>query len=185
MKIKDVIKITAALLGREDVTLYLSSSGEAKESTLSAVNLMTTLANLVINELAGSYIPILKSEKVFATGGRIYYKNLSENALKIVRVIGEDGCEKDFSYSPSYITVPNGTYEVEYQYSPCNYGIDETIGYEEKDVPARVLAYGTAAEFCLTEASFEQAVTWHQRYADGIAKICLPSNSVIKKRSFI
>ena len=73
---------------------------------------------------------------------------------------------------------------VEYQYSPTNYALEDEIGYTEKDISSRVIAYGVASEVCIIEGEFEQAVMHHKRYVDEIALLTMPKNAMIKQRSW-
>lgn len=187
MTVKEVLKTTAMLLGREDVSGYLDESNkDVGEDTLSSVNVLVGLVNLVISELSNSYIPLVKTETVSVSGGKVYFSTLSETALKIQKVFVGADREIDFSYHPEYITV-DGQSEVmvQYEYLPSNRGLEDDVGYTERQVARRVLAYGTAAEFCITEGSFDKAVMWHERYVEELKSICLPTNSKIKTRSWV
>lgn len=183
MKIKDVIKIAATFLGRTDVTAYLESGEtESGSETLQTVNLMTNLTNLVITELSSTYIPLKTTENVYSSMGKIYYSRLSQTPVRTVSV-SFYGKQIDYGYNPEYLIVPHdGMYTVEYEYTPSNLGLDDHVGYTEKDITATILAYGLAAEFCITEGGFEQAVMWHKRYADGIERLCMPKNRRISER---
>jgi hypothetical protein len=187
MTVKEVLKTTAMLLGREDVSEYLDGTNEnIGEDTLSSVNVLVGLINLVISELSNSYIPLVKAETVSVSGGKIYFSDLSETALKIQKVFVGADKEINFSYHPEYIAVDGQTeVRVQYEYMPSNRGLDDEVGYSERQVARRVLAYGTAAEFCITEGSFDKAVMWHERYVEELKSICLPINSKIKTRSWV
>ena len=185
MKIKDVIKTAATLLGRGDVVAYIDS-GQAEQGaeTFQTINAMTNLTNLVVSELSATYIPLKTTETMVATSGRIYYKDFSKTLTKVLGVYSGSSAV-NYGYHPEYIILPySQSYTVEYEYSPSNLGLDDDIGYLEKDVSTITLAYGLSAEFCITEGSFEQAVMWHKRYADGIEKVCFPKNRKIKERSW-
>ena len=123
-----------------------------------------------------------KVEDVIPTDGRVYYKDLTERALKIRAVYSKDGKELDCNKTAEYICVDYSQVAVEYDYVPANYGLDQTIGYTDKDVSARVIANGVASEFCITEGRFDEAVTFHKRYIDALSEICLPKNALTKKR---
>ena len=187
MTVKEIIKNTAAMIGREDVIKYLEEGEKASigKDTLASVDILTRLLNLVVNELACSYIPMIKAEKVTSNDGKIYHKNLSETPLRILSVYDEDGNSIDFKVDSLYTETSRGAVNVEYSYTPTVYGIDEEIGYSEKDVSMNVLCYGLAAEFAVSQGSFDEAVTWHGRYANGVALKCLPKNSRIKGRRFV
>lgn len=184
MKLKDVIKITALLIGRTDVCDYLKGLSEnAEPETLKTVDAMVTLANLVINELATTYVPLVKRESVRVSDGKVYYDDFSEKILKIRKVYGADGIELDFKTAPEYLSVCGySAVSVEYEYTPHNRGIDEETGYEEGQLPERVLSYGVAAEYFVSVGRFEEAVTWHKRYVDALSALLLPKNRIIKKR---
>lgn len=184
MTVKEIIKTSATLLGREEVVKYIDG-GQGDADTLSKVNVLTRLINLVINELAGSFIPMIKSEEISVLNDKIYYKDLSENLLNIVSVTDMHGNEISYEKKHEYIAVNLKNAIVEYEYLPANYGLEDSVGYEENQVSSRVLAYGLAAEFCITEGAFDEAVMWHKRYADGIERLCIPSSRSIKGRCFI
>ena len=185
MTIKEILKIVCLLSGRDVVKNYLETGGDANAETLETVNKLTALANLVINELSSTYIPMVKTEKVNVSGGKVKYTELSERALEIKAVYCENGIEEGFKCAAEFFTTSNGSKYVEYEYLPSNYGLDDEIGYTERDVPTRVLAYGVLAEFAICENRYDEAVSHHKRYVDGVAQICMPKNAVIKKRSFV
>lgn len=183
MTVKEIIKLVALMQGRENVLEYLDGQNAlASEELLKIVNALTGLTNLVINELACTYIPMVKVERVSVDGGRIYYKDLKERPLKIVALYGVNGNSLEYTQNAEYITVSAAEVEVEYHYAPANYGLEEVIGYTEMNVPARVIAYGVLSELCISEGRFDEAVTWHKRYIDALSDICLPKNAVIRKR---
>ncbi len=184
MSIKDILKNAALLLGRENVIDYCNGL-TFNDDTLRTVNNMTGLINLVISELACTYIPMVKRETVSTSNGKIYYKDLTENALKVLGVYDTSGKEVHFEQNIEYLTINGSSVVVEYEYSPANYGIDDEIGYREKDVSACVLAYGLCAEFSISEGRFDQAVMWHKRYVDALSEICMPRNTHVKERRWV
>ena len=77
MKIREIIKIAADFTAREKVFSSLSSSAtETDKTVLSEIDLFTRLVNLVTGELAASYIPMKKEEKITATDGIVRYSAL-------------------------------------------------------------------------------------------------------------
>lgn len=183
MTVKDVIKLTATLLGRENIIEYLKTD-EGDSNTLYQVDVMTRCANIVINELSTTYVPMCICEDVMPVDGKVYFVDLKESPLKILKVYSSNGKETNFSFHHEYLITPDAR-KIEYQYIPANYGITDTVGYKERQVPVRVLAYGTAAEYCLTERAFDDAVTWHKKYMDAIQEICSPKNVMVKHRRFV
>ncbi len=186
MTIKDVVKIASVFLNRNDIKEYLDGqNGDVLEQTESDLSILVDLANVVINELACSYVSARKSEDVLPKNGRVYYKDLSESPLKILSVKDKNGVEISYGYSYEYISVKNIPLVIEYEFSPKSKGLEEDVCYLENQVPARVIAYGLTAEYSIVMGEFNQAVTWHKRYTDSIAQICLPQNKKIKTRGWL
>ena len=187
MKIKDIIKISACFLGLEDVISYLESDGEdnLSEGAVNKVSVMTTLANLVIDELSATYIPMYKTEQIKTGSTRLNFDALSENILAIKQVLNVQGEPLQYTLHSNFVTFPSSAYVIEYSYIPSNYGLTDIVGYLECQVPSRVIAYGLSAEYCLTERRFDEAVLWHKRYSDAVKELCVPKNKVVKKRSWI
>lgn len=186
MKIKEIIKIAADFTAREKVFSSLSSSAtETDKTVLSEIDLFTRLVNLVTGELAASYIPMKKEEKITATDGIVRYSALKENPIKILGVYDSYGNKLSFTVFPEYMRVCGGEITLIYAYSPANAGLDEETGYTEKDVSAEVLALGTAAEYCLIAGRTEEAVAFRKRFSAGVERFCMPENKRIKRRGWL
>ncbi|MBE5736803.1 MAG: hypothetical protein E7348_00175 [Clostridiales bacterium] len=186
MQIKDIIKMAALMINRKEIIDYLDGNVQnVGVETSTQVDSMVGLANLVINELATTYIPMIKTKSISSVGGKIYYSRLEDKILKIRSVYLKDGTSVNFTQMPEYILLNHVTVDVEYEYSPPTYSIDQEIGYMEKDVPARVIAYGLLAELAISEGRLDDAVAFHKRYAASVELLCLPKNSKIKQRSWV
>ena len=164
---------------------YYNDGTEISAETYEKLNIFVNLTNLVINELACTYVPMVIEEQLSFVNGKAFYKDFSKKAVKILGVKDMSGVELEFVDKAEYLQVPfsvNQTLIVEYQYSPDNYYILDKIGYTEKDISARVIAYGVASEYFINQGNFEQAVIYHKRYVDEISLLTLPKNSKIKQR---
>ena len=185
MTIRKIASMVATFIGWRELKNYIDTDeGYYGECVEKAKQTLTELTNVVINELACSYIPALTVEDVTSVNGRVYYNTLSKTPLKVIKVCDKFGNELAFSSSPEYITVGSLAVTVEYEYAPEAVGFNDNICYMEKDVPARVIAYGVTAEYCIVDGDFDQAVMWHKRYTDAVADICLPKNATVKRRSW-
>ena len=182
MTIKDIIKLSATMLNREDVIDYLEK-GTATGDALECIDTLTRCANLTINELAGSYIFMQKEEGI--SGEIIKYTDLSETILKVIKVLDASGNKIKFKMMPEYVKLSSFGAKIIYNYLPSNYGLEDIIGYTEKDISSRIIAYGVVAEYCLVVHAFSESVMWHQRFIDGIEGKCYPKNSKIKSREFV
>ncbi len=186
MTIKDVLIMSASMLGREDVVDYLNGKlQDVGEDTEPTVNLLVNLLNLVISELSATFIPMIKTEKVAISSGKIFYSNLKENAIRIIKVYDNNGNEMSIKQTAEYIAVSGTSATVEYEYSPANYGLSDVIGYTPKEVGVSTLAYGLNAEYSISRGNFEEAVMWHRRYVDSVSELRKVKNVTIKERSFV
>ena len=185
MTIKDIIKTAAVYLNLTDVTEYLDGNAANPSSmTLSRTDTLTRLANLTVSELAASYVPMVCSEEVETEDGKIVFANLTNNITRILTVKNQFGHDAEFKIFPEYIKVFGGRYTVEYEYAPANYGLTDSVGFNNK-ITAALLGYGVAAEFCITEGRFEEAVLWRKRYTYGVERVALPKNAAIKGRCWL
>lgn len=186
MKLKDIVKCAAVYLGLEKVVSYIESGAYSSDSdALYSTDTLTRCANLVINELACAYFPVKKTEEIAVEEGKAYFSAFTETPLEIKSVKNLSGENTDYTVYPEYIKTYENAVIVEYEYLPPNYDLNDIIGYKEKDVPARVIAYGVAAEYSLTVKAFDESVLWHDRYEKALAGIIAPKNAVAKGREFI
>ncbi len=181
----EVIKTVCRLANRQDVLDYIDGKTDCSEETVKTFKTLTELVNLVVSELASSYIPMRKSEDATSSFNRVYYSALSEDLLKIISVKDMQGKEIDYVYSPEFITVGSSKVNIEYEYMPKPKKENEELGYSQKDLSTLTLAYGVLAEFAIVNGDFEEAVMWHKRFEDKIYLICAPKNKKIKTRSWV
>ena len=186
MTVKEILKTSSSMLGREDVVEYLNGQKtDTNQYLLSTLNNMVNLLNLVIGELAGTFIPMVKTERVSVINGKIYYKDLSERAIEIRAVYTKDAVKCSFEQTAEYILVNDIEVDVEYEYAPTNYGLEDKIGYSPKEVSCATLSYGLCAEYSISLGDFDQAVMWHKRYVDSVKEHRKITNSKIKERCFL
>ncbi len=184
MTVKEIIKKTATLSGREDVAKYLSKNGvTATEETLSAIDVMVRLLNMVISELSASFIPMVTLERV---NGKttLNFDELSKKIIEVLKVYDSNGKEIDFKLGYDHVKASSPIWSIEYKFHPDTYGLQDEIYYKEKDIPEAVIAYGLAAEFALSEGDFDRACSLHDRYVEGVHTICKPKNKKIKERDW-
>ena len=88
----------------------------------------------------------------------------------------------EFKLLPFYVKTKPDAVKVEYTYLPPEYTLDETIAYDEKLIPMRVIAYGVTAEYSLISGRFDEASIWDRRYKNSVLNLTLPKNTFIKGR---
>jgi hypothetical protein len=183
MQIKDIIKAAALMLNRKEIVNYIDGKvSEVTSEVVDKVESMVGLTNLVLNELSVSYVPMVKTKILMAENGEIEYSKIDEKVIKICSVRLPKGEQIDFELGTESLIVAYSNVEVEFNYLPPEYTLTDEIGYKEKDISARVIAYGVMAELAICEGKFDEAVTYHKRYVDSLSQICLPKNSTVKAR---
>lgn len=186
MTVKEILLSCATCLGREEIIKYLSdTSSDADTQTISAVSNMVSLLNMVLCELATSFIPMVYSEKISFYKGSYKISSFKKNAIEIIELLDDYGQKVDYKIVGENILSNVSKANVTYQYLPENYGLDDVIGYAEKDVSKMTLTCGLAAEFSISEGSFSEAVMWHKRYVEGVNSIFKPRNVKTKSRYWL
>ena len=185
MTLKEIIINTATMIGRDDIVKCVNGNVDYQTELLKDnVQTLVKLANLVINELACSFVPMKTVESAQAVDGKIYYTSLSNNPMQIIGIYDKKGNDVLKKITATFALVTDNNVDVEYSYFPKSYVIEQEIGYQEKDVPMRVLCYGLCAEFSLSLGCYKDAVLWHDRYEDALIDFYKPSNGKIKRREW-
>lgn len=184
MTVKEIIKKSATLSGREDIADCLSKDDAVStEETFSAIDVMVRLLNMVISELSASFIPMITIESVSAKA-TLKLDSLDKKVIEILKAYDQNGNEVAFTTGYDHIKVSSPIAKIEYRFHPDTYALNDEIDYKERDIPEAVIAYGLAAEFALSEGDFDRACSLHDRYVEGVHAICKPKNSTIKARSW-
>lgn len=174
MKIKmaDCLKLCAVLLQSEDVLALLSNEQQSLNAEQLAEaqkqsRLLQRCANLVVSEIAAEYVP-LKAEQNFTTeDGNIRYSLFEKKPVNIYSV-KKSGFSCRFKLYPSEIITESGSVTVSFSYMPDNAEADGELEFEEGKINSRIIAYGTAAEYCIISGMYEEAVIWDKRYKDSL-----------------
>ena len=186
MILKDIIKSACVYLGDTAVADYLGGNSVGTSAVLKKVNIYANLCNIVIAELAAGYIPMVATETVALSDGKALFSGFSYNLTRVLSVKDATGGDIPYEIFPTYLKT-DGLFNsciVEYEYSPSNYGLTDTVGFKSS-VSATLLSYGLCAEYCVTEGRFEEAVMWRKRFTDGVERLILPKNSQTAARCWL
>lgn len=177
MKVKDVLALAAANLGREDLEAAVRDhTGEPAGELASLLRCY----NLVENEIALDYYP-LKAEESFTPGGdgRISYSSFAYAPVSVTGVTGTCGPVR-YETFPSYLKLPDAregeSVTVSYTYSPAQKEWEDDSAFSEK-ISARLLSFGVACEFCLSRGQFSEAAMWDNKYREA-----LKAANIIRKK---
>lgn len=186
--INDLIETTATLLQREDILEELQSiENDETTSQSKDLRLLIDISNLVIREVCEEYSPIVSIEKIESNSVcQILLANLSKQFLKTIWVKNENGEKETFNTYSTFIKVakPYKVFEICYQYQPEKFELDDEIEISP-EISIRLLAYGVASEFCLTELLFDESIMWDTRFKSSIQNaVRKTSGRKLKERRF-
>lgn len=181
MLLKDIIKEAATLL-KLDAVLSLPEMGgnQTDAQAEKELELLKDCVNLVLNEIASDYVPLEFIEEVLVSDRKIPYTALSKTALRVKSVKNGKGRDCYFKVYPSYIyTDCDGVCRIEYCYIPVSaQNLDDTLEYNQR-VTSRLIAYGTAREYCLIMSMYEEALSFDGRFKDSLQN-AVRQNTVLK-----
>lgn len=163
--VKEVIQTAVGLVG---------SAADTEDASSEEVLLFVRCFNLVENEVALDYIPLLAEEEIEADG-KAEYTALKKAPLRILRVTDGAGNALRFKALHACLDLGGfrGTAHVTYAYAPSAKTYSESSDYEGA-VSARLLAYGTAAEYLLARGKFAEASAFDAKYRDALRAASVP-----------
>ncbi len=180
MTVKEILLAAATELNvLEEVEGYLSGTstdGEAQAKVL------LRCFNLVENEVALDYLPLLAEDEMETETGVIHYAALSREAARVVGVWDEWGNTVPFTLFPDYLKTQPNKVRVRYTYLPKEKSFKDKSDFTLQ-ASVRLFAYGVAAEYALASGLFEEAAVWDQKYKDAIkAAYCAQPSRRIRSR---
>lgn len=160
MKVNEILELCAVMLGEEP-----NDGDEVKDR-----DLLLKCYNLIEQELATDYFPILEVEKFFQVKDKIYYKDFSRNAYMIKGIQDFRGDKVNYILRSEYLELQKnydgGTFFVKYCYIPEEKALYSHSTYGAEYIS--ILKYGIAAEYCLANGNFEQAKIYNDKYKERI-----------------
>ncbi len=189
MTVGDVLKNVGIMIGRPDIVDFFGEQMNVGYETYDDVMSLLKILNLVVSELSNTYFPLTTEQDVTFYNGQLPYADLEKRVVKVIEIYDYLGNKVDYKENAEYIELVGEFSDsimltISYQFAPYDYYEDSEIGYAEKDVPARIIAYGVAAEFCISQSRFEEAVMHHNRYILALQELKGPKNKKIKARSW-
>lgn len=187
MKIFNVIELV-------DNLLQLGIGGEVLEDALAAaasgagivsgaaggdgekiaeISRLVSCANLVFAEVSSVYFPLVaKMRLVCGEGGVLPYSAFEKPPAEVLRASLAAGGRVRYRYRPDHIELVGcgggEAVDVVYSYKCPAGSLNTDIPVGSPRLSERIVAYGTAAEFCLLVGRHDDAVIWDKRYKDAL-----------------
>lgn len=134
----------------------------------------------VVQEIAQDYSNCVHKEKInISNGQRFYFDSLSKTIIGI-RNLYKNGYPSTFKLFNDGIEVgDSGEYLITYNYLPViDFELDCIEGFSP-NLTNRVVSYGVAAEYLLSEARYDEASLWDSRFRESLKTL---SRSYTPKR---
>lgn len=166
MTVKEIILAAAQELGlAEEVKGYLDGTSSDGQDVTEA---LLRCFNLVENEVALDYLPLVAEEELETDTGAVFYSELSRAAVRIIKVTDGWGNEAEYKLFPEYLKTQAGKVKIRYTYTPREKTLEDSSDFLLY-ASVRLLAYGIAAEYSLSCGHFEDAAVWDKKYKDAVA----------------
>lgn len=166
MLVKECMELAAVKLGIEEpLKNYFYSLGSSED--VKKAELLLTCFNIVENELALDYFPLLAEDTVLSQGGVIAFSELEKSAVRIIKVTDEWGNTVPFQLFPRYLKTQPGKVCITYSFAPDKKTETDECDFDSS-VSMRLIADGMAAEYSLSMGLFEDAAVWDKKYKEGI-----------------
>ena len=171
MEIVNVLKNACVFLQKDELLELTEFGGETEstESQQKEINILLRCLNLVYNQIATDYIPLIQTEKVVSINGEILFNSLSKKILDIKRI--EDKCKLRVNYKlyPDRIKTINCEVYITYTYEPNELQeLTSTMETFSEKLTERVMAYGVAMEYSFISGLHDDASIWETRFKDGL-----------------
>lgn len=166
MTVKECMRLASTILGIDnDVAAYYADDVSPEQKK--RAELLLTCFNIVENELALDYFPLIAEDTLETEQGNVPFSSLENSAVRVIKVTDEWGNSAAFQLFPTYLKTQPGKVCVKYTYTPVNKTKDDESDFCSA-VSARLIAYGMAAEYTMAMGVFEDSAMWDKKYKDGI-----------------
>lgn len=165
MLVKDIILESAIRLGVDEKVREVI---EGRIPMCEEFELLLRCYNTVENEVALDYIPLIIEEQFETETGVIYYEQLSQKPIRIVKT--KDAWDNDIKCRifPEYLKTQAGKITVCYACVPQEKTLEDESAFTQR-VSKRLLVYGVLSEYCLASGLYEESAVWEKKYKDAVA----------------
>lgn len=171
MKAKEILKNVCVYLGKEELlasNIFNEDGEEPEKQDLSDLNLMLNSLNYAIYDIA-DYIPVCKEKEVTLVNGEVLLHDIDDNIKEIISVKTKAGRTLKYKYIENKLICLATNVVIRYMAYPKE---ATTIEDDVEDfggrVSARIVAYGTASEYCLLQMLYDDASIWENRFKNAM-----------------
>ncbi len=189
MNAKNILKISSLFLNLSDeFEAFIEKTAEPNAENEKEFNTLLKCLNLVLDELASDYLPILHKQQVFVENNKIYLDDLQKSLKEVFAVRIPSNLKKvEFKQFPGFIEVKgNGFLEIIYSINPDYLEIDSEADYFNGRVSDKCFALGVASEYSFINGFYEEAEIWDKRFKDSLINACRKKSEIsLPKRRWL
>lgn len=169
---KEIIYLIAKWFGLTeilDLEDYGGSIQTISTATQNQIDEICYCINLVVDELASDYFPLLYTESVTPQENKIYFSDLSKTILKIFS-IKNSSISVPYKSFPDHIEIDcNAPIFITYSFIPTQpNSVSSDLEVLGLNITPRLIAYGAAREYCIFHALYDQADYYNSRFTSAI-----------------
>lgn len=188
MEVKQILELACVFLGKEELLedeYFLTEVPQdyvPDENRSKKIDFLLKCLNLVYEQVAKDYIPLICEEEIEFENQKFYYKDLSKRIYDVLSLKSKNGRDIRYKLFPTFIYADAKKAVITYSYAPEKLERNSQLDFFDVKVPARVFAYGVAMEFCFIESLSDEATIWEKRFKDAIL-IAMRKKSIIRMPS--
>ena len=171
--------MAANMLDDTDVASAISNNNTTPYQD--KVQLLIFCANQIANVISTDYLHIYKTKTIASTGS-ININTIDSNGIINIINVKCGGRNIDYEIVDGAIKTIEGTIKIKYTSQPTAFTAISNNVTEFPQVPARIFAYGVAAEYLYIKGNIEDANSWNNRFVSAIKGLQRGKNIVMPKR---
>lgn len=185
MEVKDILKLAIVFLDKKELLedeKFLATLPEgyvSNEKREQDINQLLLCFNLIYNEIARDYMPLLQKEEIEFSDDKFSYNALQKVLLDVFSLKNLNGRNVKYKMYPTYLYAKTKKAVIEYSYEPENLEIDDEIENFGGRIPARVFGYGVAMEYSFLASQSTEALIWEQRYKESLLAISRKKSEIV------
>ncbi len=180
MTIKSILKTACLFLNKEELCdkIDIDDMSILSDSEKEQILFLLKCLNLVYQEIATDYFPLLNKEVITTTDGKVLFSNLQKEFLEVISLKDCNGQKVRFRSFPSYLETAAEKVEIVYKYLPSDLeSLTSTMETFSNKVSEKTFAFGVAMEYSFINGLYEDAQIWEKRFKDALfIRSCKKSN---------
>ena len=142
--------------------------------------------NLVLEDIARDYMPLLCEEEIVFSNKKFEYANLSKVIGDIIKLQATNGLAVKFKCFPTFIKADVKKAVLTYSYLPEKVDFNGIFNDFSSKLTERIIAYGVAMEYLFLNSLSDEAAVWENRFLNSLESALRKKHNIsLPKRRWI